>query len=135
MVLIAKNTEYEDIPGTYVFNGKRCREGYFLNQFCKSLDKADNRAAFRDDPAAYLDQFKMTEAQRRTVEERDWLGMLQLGGNIYYTFKLAIFDGLSMQQVGGLMSRMTVDDFKQMMMDGGRTPIGNVSKRENAEHG
>ena len=132
---MAINTDYEDIPGTYVFNGRRCREGYYLNQFCKSLDKAENRDAFRADPAAYLDRFAMSPEQRASIENRDWLGMLNLGGNIYYTFKLAIFDGLTMQHVGGMMSHMTVDDFRDMMMNGGRSPEGNVSKAENEKNG
>jgi protocatechuate 4,5-dioxygenase alpha chain len=132
---MAVHTDYEDIPGTYIFNGKRCREAFHLNMFCKSLDKEANREEFRAGPAAYLDRFEMTPEQRKTVEERDWLGMLHLGGNIYYTFKLAIFDGLSMQHVGGLMSHMTVDDFRAMMMDGGRPLAGNASKAENQKNG
>lgn len=124
------NNDYEDIPGTYVFNGKRCREGYQLNKFCKSLDVEANREAFRTDPDSYLDQYKMTAKQREMIETRDWLGMLQLGGNIYYTFKLAIFDRLSMQHVGGEMSGITVDEFRQMMIDGGRSIDQNRSKSE-----
>lgn len=127
---MAIHTDYEDIPGTYVFNGRRCREGFHLNMFCKSLDKPENRDAFREDPAKYLDAFPMTAEQRRTIEERDWLGMMQVGGNVYYTFKLAIFDGLTMQHVGGIMSHMTVDDFRAMMIAGGRNPDGNRSKSE-----
>lgn len=130
------NNDYEDIPGTYVFNGQRCREGYHLNLFCKSLDDEKNRDAFRADPGTYLDQFPMTADQRTAVEERQWLRMLQLGGNIYYTFKLAIFDGLTMQDVGGAMSGMTVDEFRQMMVDGGRPVEGNRSKQDwNANRG
>ena len=29
--------DYEDIPGTFVFDADRSREGYHLNQFCISL--------------------------------------------------------------------------------------------------
>ncbi len=92
--------------------------------FCKSLDLASNRDAFRMDSRGYLDPFKLSVEQRRAVLERDWLGMLRLGGNIYYTFKLAIFDGLTMQHVGAAMSAdgMTVDDFRAMM--GFRWPLG-----------
>lgn len=131
---MAADADYEDIPGTYVFNGRRVRQGYHLNMFCKSLDIPANRDAFRADPSGHLDQFPMTPQQRAAVDNRDWLGMLQLGGNIYYTFRLAIFDGLSMQHVGGAMSGMTVDDFRQMMVDGGRPVDGNRSKAESA-HG
>jgi len=123
--------DYDDIPGTYVFDTLRCKQGFQLNKFCKSLDQAGNRDKFRDDPSAYLDQYPMEAEQRRMVEKRDWLGMLQVGGNIYYTFKLAIFDGLTMQHVGGLMSDMSVDDFRAMMLDGGRKLEGNRSKKDN----
>ncbi|HEY3059416.1 MAG TPA: protocatechuate 3,4-dioxygenase, partial [Chloroflexota bacterium] len=41
--------EYDDIPGTTVFDAQRSRQGYWLNQFCMSLMKADNRTAFKAD--------------------------------------------------------------------------------------
>lgn len=127
------NSDYEDIPGTYVFNTMRCKMGYQLNKFCKSLDVASNRDAFRADPAKYLNQYPMTAEQRVAIEQREWLNMLQLGGNIYYTFKLAVVDGLTMQHVGGMMSHMTVDEFRAMMLDGGRKLEGNKSKKENSQ--
>lgn len=117
-----KDQAYSDIPGTYVFDGEHSREGYHLNMFCMSLNKAENRDAYRADPSGYLDQFRMTPAQRKAVEDRDWVGMLRLGGNIYYTFKIAIFDGLSMQRLGGEMSQVTEEEFRQMMVNGGRQP-------------
>jgi protocatechuate 4,5-dioxygenase alpha chain len=120
--------EYDDIPGTYVFDGAHCRKGYPLNMFCMSLNEAENREAFRADPEAYLDRFPMTPAQRQAVRDRDWLGMLRLGGNIYYTFKLAIFDGLSMQGVGAEMSGVTEAEFQEMMISGGRSVEGNRSR-------
>ncbi len=128
--------DYHDIPGTYVFDGAHHRKGYHLNMFCKSLDVAANRDAFRADAEAYLVRFALSDAQRVAVRARDYLALLRLGGNIYYTFKLVIFDGLSMQHVGAAMSGtgMTVDDFRQMMLDGGRPIEGNRSRREVA-HG
>lgn len=122
--------EYHDIPGTYVMDGEHCRKGYHLNMFCMSLNTAENRDEFRKDEAAYLDKFKLTQEQRQAVLDRDWLGMLRLGGNIYYTFKLAIFDGRSMQYVGGAMSHITEEEFRQMMINGGRSVEGNRSKQE-----
>lgn len=126
--------DYDDIPGTYVFDGEHSRKGYHLNMFCMSLNKAENRDRFREDETAYLQLFPMTEEQRNAVLERDWLGMLRLGGNIYYTFKIAIFDGLNMQQAGAAMSGsgMTFEEFQQMMLDGGRPIEGNRSKSENS---
>ena len=124
--------DYDDIPGTYIQDAAHLRKGYHLNMFCNSLNRAENRDSFRADEAAYLDRFPVTKAQRRAVLARDWLGLLRLGGNIYYTFKLAAFDGLTMQHVGAGMSGtgMTVEEFRQMMLDGGRPIDGNRSKGE-----
>ena len=126
--------DYDDIPGTYVQDSVQLRRGYHLNMFCMSLNRAGNRDAFRADEAAYLDQFPMSDAQRRAVLARDWLGMLRLGGNIYYTFKLATFDGLTMQHIGAAMSGtgMTMEEFRRMLLDGGRPIEGNRRKGERA---
>lgn len=117
-------TDIHDIPGTYVFDKEHSRKGYHLNMFCMSLNRENNREQFRNDPEPYLDRFPMTVDQRNAVVNRDWLGMLRLGGNIYYTFKLAIFDRISMQAVGGAMSGISEDEFKKIMLTGGRDEYG-----------
>ena len=129
---MASTADYHDIPGTYVQDGAHYRLGYHLNQFCMSLNSADNRASFSADEAGYLDRYRLTDEQRRAVLERDWLGLLQAGGNIYFTFKLAALDGLTMQDVGAKMSGtgMTTEEFRAMMLDGGRSIEGNRSKSE-----
>ena len=127
---MSNRKEYADIPGTYVMDPEHCRRGYHLNMFCLSLNQQENRDRFRDNEASYLDEFPLTPMQRKAVLNRDWIALLRLGGNIYYTFKLAIFDGLSMQAAGGLMSGVTEQEFQQMMIDGGRSPDGNRYERE-----
>ena len=121
---------FEDIPGTFLFDAERSREGYHLNMFCMSLMSPQNRDTFRADEARYLAQYPMTDAQRRTVLDRNWNGMLELGGNIYYTAKLAACDGLSFQQIAALMTGSTQDEYAKMMLRGGRPPDGNRSKSE-----
>lgn len=116
---------YDDIPGTYVFDGRRSRIGYQLNKFCMSLNDPANRDAFRADEAAYLDRFDLTEEQRRAVLERHWVRLLELGGNIYYTFKLAACDGLTFQQLAGLQTGMSEEEYVAMMVAGGRPVEGN----------
>jgi protocatechuate 4,5-dioxygenase alpha chain len=122
--------EYDDIPGTFVFDSAHSRKGYALNMFCMSLNVEANRDAFRADATAYLDKFKLTPDQRKAIVDREWLKMLELGGNIYYTFKLAIFDGMTMQAVGGEMSGITTEEFAKMMVNGGRPIEGNRYKSE-----
>jgi protocatechuate 4,5-dioxygenase alpha chain len=124
------SAEYEDIPGTTVFDAQRAREGYHLNMFCMSLMKAENRAAFKANEAEYLKQFPMTEEQRQAVLKRDWLEMTRLGGNIYFTGKLGATDGLSFQQLAAKMSAPNLDEYVKMMLAGGRSIEGNRSKAE-----
>lgn len=63
--------DYDDIPGTYVFDSRRYRSGYHLNMFCMSLNRAECRDEFARDEAAYLNKFSMTEEQRQAVLDRD----------------------------------------------------------------
>jgi protocatechuate 4,5-dioxygenase, alpha chain len=121
---------YEDIPGTYVFDAKRSRQGYHLNMFCMSMMSDANRRAFKADEAKYLDQFPMTPEQKKAVLERNWDRMLELGGNIYYTSKLAATDGLTFQNIAAIMTGSTQEDYAKMMLAGGRLPEGNRSKAE-----
>lgn len=122
--------EYEDLPGTVVFDFDQARLGYHLNMFCMSLMKAENRAAFKANERAYLDKWPMTEEQKQSVLKRDWNGMLMLGGNIYFTSKLGATDGLSFQQLAAKMTGSTQESYAQMMLAGGRSPNGNRSKSE-----
>jgi protocatechuate 4,5-dioxygenase alpha chain len=117
--------DYADIPGTYVFDGEHSRKGYRLNMFCMSLNEAANRELFAQDESGYLEGRGLTPEQRNAVLDRDYLEMLKLGGNIYYAFKIAAFDRRSMQYVGGQMSGMTEEEFKEMMIGGGRPIDGN----------
>ena len=127
---MALNKDYEDIPGTFVFDADRGREGYQLNQFCISLRLKKNRATFTSDEATYLNSYSMTAEQREAVLDRDWNRLLELGGNIYYTSKLAANDGINFQQLAGLMTGMGNEAYREMMVAGGRSPDGNRYQHE-----
>ena len=123
---------WHDIPGTILFDAEQSRRGFHLNQFCMSLMKAENRTAFKADERAYLDQWPMTEAQKLSVLNRDWNGMLALGGNIYFTSKIAATDGLSFQQIAAIMSGVSQPEYAAMMLAGGRSIESNRSKKDKA---
>lgn len=122
--------DYEDIPGTFVFDADRSREGYWLNQFCISLRLEKNRQAMRDDAEDYMARFAMSEEQKQAVRDRAWNRLLELGGNIYYTSKLAAFDGITFQDLAAKMTGMSRDNYRDMMLHGGRAIEGNRSKSE-----
>ena len=95
-------SDFDDIPGTTLFTAQRSRKGYHLNQFCMSLMKAENRARFKADERAYLDEWPMTEAQKQAVLKRDYNAAIAEGGNIYFLAKLFSSDGKSFQDAAGV---------------------------------
>lgn len=121
---------YDDIPGTTIFDQDRARQGYHLNQFAYSLMKAENRDRFKADEKAYLDEWPMTEAQKQAVLDRDYNSMIAQGGNIYYLAKIFSTDGFSFQAAASTMTGMSEEEYKQMMISGGRSPKGNLHKKE-----
>jgi protocatechuate 4,5-dioxygenase, alpha chain len=116
-----------DIPGTTVFTGRMALKGLQMNQFCMSLMKAENRARFKADEAAYLREWNMTEPQRQAILQRDYTAMIAQGGNIYFLAKIGATDGLPFQDVAATMSGLSRDGYRAMMTSGGRSPEGNRS--------
>jgi protocatechuate 4,5-dioxygenase, alpha chain len=115
---------YMDVPGTTIFDADKSREGYHLNQFCMSLMKAENRTRFKANERSYLDEWPMTEDQKRGVLDRDYNRMISLGGNIYFLAKLFATDGKSFQYVAAQMAGMSQAEYAEMMLQGGRAPPG-----------
>jgi protocatechuate 4,5-dioxygenase, alpha chain len=120
--------DYDDIPGTFVFDAERSRQGYGINMFCMSLMKEENRKAFKANEAEYLKRFKLTPAQTDAILKRDYNRMLELGGNIYFTAKLGATDGHSFQHLAALMTGSSQQDYAAMMLAGGRAVEGNRTK-------
>ncbi len=114
------------IPGTTVFDGAAARAGFALNAMCYSFNQAENRAAFLADEDAYMDRFGLDPAQRDAVRDRDVLGMIAAGGNVYYLAKLAGILGLNVQDLGALQTGVSTDEFKSALMAQG------VSERSEA---
>ncbi len=119
--------EFDDIPGTTVFTAARARKGYHLNQFAMSLMKADNRERWKAGEAAYLTEWRLTEAQCKAVLARDYNAMMAEGGNIYFLSKIFSSDGIPFAEAVSTMTDMTFPEYRQMMLDGGRSPEGNRS--------
>jgi len=120
--------EYDDIPGTFVFDAERSRQGYGINMFCMSLMKDENRKAFKANEAEYLKRFRLTPEQTEAVLKRDYNRMLELGGNIYFTAKLGATDGHSFQHLAAVMTGASQQDYAAMMLAGGRSVVGNRSR-------
>ena len=122
---MALDKPYKDVPGTTIFDAEQSRLGYHLNQFCMSLMRAENRTRFKADERAYLDEWPMTEEQKQGVLTRDLNRCIKAGGNIYFLAKIGATDGKSFQQMAGSMTGMTEDEYRAMMVAGGRSADGN----------
>ena len=114
-----------DVPGTIIFDAEQSRKGYWLNQFCMSLMKAENRERFKADERAYLDEWAMSEEQKQAVLARDLNWCMRTGGNIYFLAKIGATDGKSFQQMAGSMTGMSEEEYRNMMVSGGRSAEGN----------
>lgn len=111
------------IPGTPIFDGDAAQEGYALNAMCYSFNDAAHREAFRGDEEGYMERYGLTDAQRRAVRDRDVLGMIAAGGNVYYLAKLAGIFGLNVQDLGALQTGLSLDAFKAALAGHGTTEM------------
>ena len=122
---MALEKPYLDVPGTIIFDAEQSRRGYWLNQFCVSLMKPENRERFKANERAYLDEWPMSEEQKDAVIARDLNWCMRTGGNIYFLARIGATDGKSFQQMAGSMTGMTEDEYRAMMVSGGRSVEGN----------
>jgi protocatechuate 4,5-dioxygenase, alpha chain len=105
------------IAGTTIFDGVQAQKGYALNKMCYSFNSAENRAAFVADEEAYCRTYGLNAEQRTAVKARDVLGLIAAGGNVYYLAKFAGIFGLNVQDLGALQTGMSVEAFKQKLLD------------------
>ena len=111
--------EMTEIPGTIMFDGAMSRLGYGLNKMCYSFNEQAARDDFPADEMAYCDSFGLSEEQKACIRARDVLGLLKLGGSIYYLAKFAGVMKLNMQDCGAQQTGMTVEAFKAMLVKNG----------------
>ena len=110
------------IPGTILFDGAQAQKGYALNRMCFSFNDAVNREAFRKDEEAYMGHYGLGAEQARAIRERDVLGLLRAGGNIYYLAKFAGILGLDVQDLGALQTGMSKQEFQARLVKQNEQP-------------
>jgi len=110
--MVWKKHEYDALPGTYVFDGQRSNSSFGLNKLLFSFNEEDNRQAFTQDPAAYAEKFSLNADQREALLGGDFLGMMRLGANVYYLAKLAVPNGVSVQDAGAAFQGITTEEFQ-----------------------
>ncbi|MEQ9814892.1 MAG: hypothetical protein RLO50_19100 [Azospirillaceae bacterium] len=101
----------DTLAETTLYDREGSRRGYELNRMAMSLRDPANRAAFAADEAAYLDRFRLSEAQRRAVLARDWREMIRLGGNLFYVLKISAIHPIPLTAIGAAQAGMSHDAF------------------------
>jgi protocatechuate 4,5-dioxygenase alpha chain len=104
-----------DIPGTTLFDGKMAMKGYALNKMCYDFNQEANREAFKADEEGWMEKYGLNEQQKQAIRDRNVLGLIEAGGNIYYLAKFAGIFKLSVQDVGGLQTGRTTEEFKEFL--------------------
>ena len=115
--MVWQEHEYEAIPGSYVFDGKRAHSAYGLNKLFYSFNSADCRAEFDRDPSAYCEKFGLTAEQKRLVVEQDFLGVLRSGANIYFMAKYSIPRGVTVQDTGAAFQGITGHELREKLVE------------------
>lgn len=120
----ARQRQQNPLHDNRLLHGRGARTGYPLNSMCMSLNDPAAREEFQRDPESYMQRFGLTERQQDAVRRRDWRRMSELGGNIYFLIKIAMLDGVTVPELGAMVSGTPMEEFKAMMADGGRTADG-----------
>jgi len=121
--------DYDDIPGTYVFDGKHAHGAYFLNKLLFSLNEAINRESFEHDPSAYCDEYGVGGKYKELVLNKDFLGMLRAGANIYYLAKMAVPRGTSVQDAGARFQGISTQEFQAKLLAKGDDLTRRLARR------
>ena len=111
----------DPIPDTLVFDLRSSHRGYRINKLCNSLTSAENREAFKADEEGYMARFGLTEKEKELVRRRDFGGLIEAGGNIYFLLKLGAVTGNGLYKMGAQMRGETYEQFLSTRKDPGAT--------------
>ena len=106
---------YDEIPGTYVFDGKTAHSSFGINKLLFSFNRHENRTAFANNSKEYAEKYNLSEDQKTALCENDFLQLLRLGANIYYLAKLAVPQGFTMQDTGAAFQGITTQEFQSKL--------------------
>ena len=118
-----KSGHSDHIPGTFVFTGQRSKQGLKLNRFAYSMNQADNRTAFLENPTAFMESYDLSKWEIERVLKKDWKSLIeQGGGNIYMLAKVGSLMGDGLTALGAQQRGETNEEFMKTR---------NVPLREN----
>ena len=99
------------IEGSYIFTGPMSQKGYALNKLGSSLISDDARSSFKADEDSYMERFELSEIQQQLIRDRNWIGCVQGGANIYFLYKITSVFGDSLYKLGAKQAGMSYEEF------------------------
>lgn len=109
------------VGGADVFDLAMSWRGYRINKMCNALSQPQERVACQADEEAFMARFSLTEEERKLVRARDFSGLLQAGGNIYFLIKLGVVTGNGLYRIGATMRGESYEQFLATRNDAGAT--------------
>jgi protocatechuate 4,5-dioxygenase alpha chain len=64
-------------------------------------------------------EYKLNDEQAKAIRDRNVLGLIAAGGNVYYLAKFAGILGLDVQDLGALQTGMSKEAFKAKLLAAG----------------
>lgn len=99
------------IGGSPVFDLTASWHGLRINTMCSALSSPHERLAFQADEESFMARFELTGEEKSLVRARDFNGLLEHGGNIYYLIKLGVVTGNGLYRIGARMRGETYEQF------------------------
>ena len=109
------------IADSDVFDLAMSWRGYRINKMCNALSQPQERDAYRADEEGFMARFHLTEEEKNLVRGRDFAGLLQVGGNIYFLLKLGVVTGNGLYKMGASMRGESYEQFLATRNDSGAT--------------
>lgn len=85
--------------------------GYWLNRAFNELRRPEARERWASSLDDYLDEFPLTEPERRLVRSGDWGGCIEAGASVYTLTKVCATTGISLLEIGAQMRGQTMEQF------------------------
>jgi gallate dioxygenase len=101
----------ESLPGTYLFDLERSAKALRLNRFLHDLIIPEQRALFKQDPEAALEQAGLSEEERAMVRNLDWRALIRYGASFFTLEKLGRVSGVSNPAMVAHMRGETLEEF------------------------
>jgi protocatechuate 4,5-dioxygenase, alpha chain len=86
-----------------LFDEVTATRGIRLNKAAYSLKDAHQRELFQRDEETWMDQFGLTDEEKRLMRARDWIRLWRAGMSIYVMVKLLGVTNVSLPEVGKQM--------------------------------